>query len=362
MIRHAEIQLLVALGNTPSRYPELTQETGLATSTVSRTVGRLESLGLIERRRDGKEIVVERRTTGVDTSLDWVSESVPFLPLGEFLTPPRLRVLWFLDSECTPEEIEPFLPIGRERVRQLLVELEKRQLATRNGKTRLREEFSSLHSLAHQLFAHYQRESIREAVPEGSVVWTGPEERLLTLPDGVDEYDDDEFVVTGLAAAERWGLKFRSWAGPLLYGLVSEDQPTVSVEEVIAHILRRRTDNRRIEYAALLAARAVTRDSFDSGWFETVAEHYGVQITAGFIRPLVVLAGTPNVAITERDSAEELNTSLLRPHWLSDVTSNQSSRVLSQIRDQYPSPKRVAETAAKYDVEISTAAKEFEKI
>jgi DNA-binding transcriptional ArsR family regulator len=331
------LQIFLALETGATSYTRLIEETGLARSTVSREVTRLSELGLVGKRRDGGGIVVEPQATALVESLGQTRESVPHIDLAEFLTPARLRILWFLSAPRTVSDITPFVEVSQRRVRQVLTTLRRRQMATETDRgVQLRLEYESLQQFAATVFSEFRAAEIRSVSPDATTLWSSPNETLYTTPKPLDDVPENTFE-TGLRAFSRWGLTFRSSAGPMYYETSLDGLSEPSVEKVIAHTLVRRADGRRLAYCTVLLAEAVLRRECDPERLERVTEHCGVGDLGRRLVPLVAV-GDDGGRVSARDG---------------DEGHDNLDGGLS------PSPDRIRTTAKQYGVDIDTAASEI---
>ncbi|MEZ3115034.1 hypothetical protein RYH80_03760 [Halobaculum sp. MBLA0147] len=279
-----------------------------------------------------------------------VRESVPQLGLQEFLTMARLRVLWFLTAPRTASEIAQFTDVGEARVRQVLTELRRRQIATETETgVRLRPKYEPLQSLAQSVFDVFHAAEIQREWPESTVVWTAPHETLFTAPsfDGADSLDGT-VTQTGLDQFTQWGLEFRSSSTPLYYRSTHSEETTLTAMDVIAHTLCRRADNRRVEYSAVLLAEAVTEEPFSQDRFRKLGTHYGVSEIVECLPSLVVASTEPGEVDRRRTSIETAGT-----------TDRGQVDLSAFTRSLLPSPGRVRDTAVQYGVDISTASEKL---
>lgn len=333
------LQIFLALETGATSYTRLVEETGLARSTVSREVTRLSELGLVGKRRDSGEIVVESQATTIVESLGQTRESVPHIDLAEFLTPARLRTLWFLSEPRTASDVASFTDVTPRRVRQVLTILKRRQMAVEmDCGVQLQTEYEPLQALAEAVFDEFWAAEIRSSSSAATTVWSSPHETLYATPEPVDPAPENTFE-TGLRAFSRWGLTFRRSTDPMYYETNSEELGRPSAEDVIAHTLCRRADNRRILYCTVLFAEAVSRGLGDCDRLERVADHCGVARLGSLLAPLIVASrsGFPSGSVNQQDDEQ----------------------VFSH-RELLPSPGRIRTTAEQYGVDIDAAASELE--
>jgi DNA-binding transcriptional ArsR family regulator len=343
----SDLQVLVGLEAGARQYQDLTDRTGLARSTVSRSVTRLSDHGIVEQHQDGRAMTVRPGPTSVVDGIGAVRESAPQLGLQEFLTMARLRVLWFLTAPRTASEIAQFTDVGETRARQVLAELRRRQIATETETgVRLRPKYEPLQSLAESVFDVFHTAEIKTELPESTVVWTAPHEALFTAPsfDGADSLDGT-VTQTGLDQFTQWGLEFRSSSTPLYYRSTRSEKTTLTAMDVIVHTLCRQVDNRRAEYSAVLLAEAVTNGTFSQDRFLRLVDHYDVEEVGQYLPPLIVASAESEKAGRRRTSRRETSV----------ATSSGEPRESTLIRSLFPSPRRVRDTAGQYDVDISKA-------
>ena len=342
----SDLQVLVGLEAGARQYRDLIDRTGLARSTVSRSVTRLSNHEIVRREQSGRAVTVRPGPTSVVDSVAAVRESAPQLGLQEFLTMARLRVVWFLTAPRTASEIAQFTDVGAARVRQILTELRRRQIATETETgVRLRPKYEPLQSLAESVFDVFHTAEINAECPESTVVWTAPHEALFTAPsfDGADSLDGT-VTQTGLARFTQWGLELRRSSTPLYYRSTRSEETTLTAMDVIAHTLCRQVDNRRAEYSAVLLAEAVTDGTFSHDRFLRLVDHYDVEGVGQYLPPLVVASAESEKAGRRRTSGRATNV----------ATSSDEPRESTLIR-RLPSPRRVRDTAEQYGVDISKA-------
>lgn len=337
-VTKSSLQTLLALDAGAARYDQLVEETGLSRSTISREVTRLSELDLVGKRRDGAGVVVRPQATAIVESLGQTRESIPHVDLSEFLTPARLRILWFLSAPRTISDITSFVSVSQRRVRQGLTTLRRRQMARETDRgVQLRPEYEPLQQLAATVFEEFRATEIRSEFPDATTLWSSPNETLYTTPKPLDDVPENTFE-TGLRAFSRWELTFRSSAGPMYYETDIDGASEPSVEEVIAHTLARRADGRRLAYCTVLFAEAVLGGEGDPERLERVTEHCGV---GDLGRRLVTL-----VAVGDDDVHDA-------PPRSGDDGHEVPEGKLS------PPPDRIRTTAEQYGVDIDTAASEL---
>lgn len=347
----SDLQVIAGLEAGARQYRDLIDRTGLARSTISKSVSRLSERGIVERDQSGRTVTVRPQPTSVVDEMATVRESAPQLDLQEFLTVSRLRVVWFLTAPRTPSEIARFSDVDEPRVRQILTALQKRQVATETGgQVRLRSKYEPLQSLAECVFNLFYAAEIDSMYRSPTVIWTAPHEALFTAPSaGGCESLDGTVTETGLDQFIRWGLEFRSSSSPVYYYSELPDTGTLATTDVIVHTLCRRVDNRRVEYSALLVAEAVVDGDFVHEQFLELTDHYGVREVGEYLAALVV-------ASAESAEPGRRHRSVRR----TDAATARSERDRSTPAHEWlPSPARVRDTAVQYGVDISAASEKL---
>jgi DNA-binding transcriptional ArsR family regulator len=357
----SDLQVLVGLEDGARQYGELTEVTGLARSTVSRSVTRLSAHDIVERDQSGRAVTVRPQPTSVVDSIGTVRESAPHLDLYEFLTLARLRVVWFLTAPRPPSAIASFTDVSVNRVRQVLMTLQKRQIATEtDAGVRLRADYEPLQSLAESVFDLFHGAEIEHEHPDATVVWTAPKEALFSASTAEASGSSDATVVeTGLRQFTRWGLEFRSPSSPMYYRSTLSDSRGPTAMEAIVHTLCRRADNRRLTYSAVLLAEAVTNGSFSRNRFLELADYYGVVDVARYL-PALVVVSTESMPREQRRRRSERAGRQSTGSENSESATGKPDRS-AVVRDRLPSPVRVRDTAMQYGVDIAEASEKLER-
>lgn len=223
------------------------------TSTIHDTLDALGSYGLVSVTRDDDEQLTTLADHHVAHAYADLVIQYGHVDWPEFLTPPIIRVCWFLDDHRRATDIADRLGIADRRVHDAIQPLKHRaMLDPAAPEYALADDLQPLHAFAAALVAHAHRQRFHDAAPTARLRWSDPVHALsrAVTPDDTDALiEDDDWHLTGIAAYRDHGLQFYLAGEPAFwYG----DAPDGA--ELVAHTLALDTDARHAGYAMLLIA------------------------------------------------------------------------------------------------------------
>lgn len=354
MLASVDLRILSDIRSNGASITEIADAIEYDKSYVSRRVSYLESVELLSRERDaGGTQYVTRQTNAVTAAYDEAVDELGAADLPELLSPSTLEVVWALRTPIAVKRIVPHLTLSRVRVHQILKTLRQRQLVSQHdGRYELKPAYRSLRSFATELARHLQQVYVQEAVPDSTVVWAGPFEALVVPGEQTSESQLDELLddgattrepthpgsgveaaswhLTGLVSFREYGLEFLHAGQPLLYKVAPELDATLDIEHHIVHTLKRRVDDRRGSYCAMLALEAIVDERLDVTYLQTLADEYEIGDVVAHLLRYVAAAGA-------YEPPEDL-------------------------RPQLPTWEQIEETAEQYDVALKSGSSELAKV
>lgn len=174
-----------------------------------------------------------------------------YIDFHEFLTPTNIRLLFYLNTPRTLGELTQLSGCTHAEVKAELKPLCHALHISCSDETYSRNPIGEcLVHFARELVFHTHRESIKQTVPRCTVLWADPDTCLLktTL-----EVDSPHYVETGPRRLADYGVRLFC-TNQRFYYHQSEQHPTLTIGDVISHLLAESVDTRYVTYALLALA------------------------------------------------------------------------------------------------------------
>ena len=290
MLTEADLRILAAL-RSPMSITELSDSTNLSQSYISERVSHLEDWELVTTTRNRSKNVRALHTPVLEAYRD-LTTAHPHIDFPSLISPSILRVCWFLDIPTAVRDIDPRLTLRRRRIYQLLTQLQTRGLITKHDDQYvLTDDLIELAQFAQTVVKYQQQHRARTHLSTATVVWSAPQEALITTTDEPAETvqeifeEKEDWYMTGLPRFADYGLEFFT-AGPPPY-FYSDVRDVLTPVDFILHTLLLDADTRNLSYCALLLIAADV--SFDD--LRSTATYYDVVDTADALITFVETQG-----------------------------------------------------------------------
>lgn len=266
MIGKGHLRVLGAV-NASRTKQELTDSLGYTPSTISNLLGDLETIGLVDRERNGTQVTVrptEARCVDVHHS---IVSSNPHVDFPDLLTKSTLVLLYHLDDEpILATTLVERTGLSTATVYRQLNTLQNRAMVLKDeSRYRLAEEFVDLHTFAVELYHLVHRQRIKADTSGGVLVWETHDEFLVRTD---EEVDGEGYHWTGLAMFAEYGLQFLTT--PAHYYFYAPARDSLDAMDLVCHLLLVENDVRNRQYAMLLIA----QQGLDREELHQRAEHY----------------------------------------------------------------------------------------
>lgn len=261
MLTEAEFRALTALHGELT-VSELAAELDRSLSYTSELLDRLETIGLVETRRQGKGKHIQLSDAKALELLVDIIQQYSHVTWPELLSGAALRVCYYLETPRSPTELARRADVHRSTVHRVLDPLQHRGIVyQRDDNTyALNEGFAMLSEFARELAHHIHRQTAEQYTDTYTILWESLDEFIVQTP---SEITDASFVPTGPDQFQRYGL-------PLLardrrYYLYSETTRDLSPETLCCHMLVIDSGARARSYCLLLLSTAdIDRDELCS--------------------------------------------------------------------------------------------------
>ena len=275
MLGKAGLAVLDALSPGRLTTPdELATETDYSSRRVHQVLDELIAGGLLTETREHRN---QRRVAVTDhpvvEAYRRLTTALGHVEWPDLLSPPTLRLAWYLDEPRRVAEIADRLGVSRRSVHNALAPLKHRAMLDPAGpEYALADDLEPLLEFARAAVEHEHRQRVRALAPSATVEWCDPERALVRVHDPEDTEalgSDDDWQLTGLAGFRQFGLEFYL-AGEPAFWYAPDD---LSPAELVCHTLLLDADSRRVSYAMLLVETA----GIDRDQLAETASWYGLE-------------------------------------------------------------------------------------
>lgn len=305
MLGKPHLKMLQALDST-STPTQLSENVGHSVKHVSETLNDLENLGLVTSKREGRERVYRLTDTRAVMRYRRLASENPNVDFANLLTRSHLHVVYHLDRERTPGELELLAKPSRTTIYRVLKQLRNRGIVANTEGSRyvVRQPFEALAEFAREVASMKHTAMNREQFPDGRnhVVWNNSYEHIALVREisgtAIKDVNEDwlpeisetdgRYYLTGLEVLEPYDLRFLTTTGHHVFyteelhdensgehNHPSQSEPVPPIEDVLCHlvIIQSRTTNQR--YTLLAIARF--EDGVDRRLLLDRATHYDVE-------------------------------------------------------------------------------------
>lgn len=270
MIGERELRVLSDL-DSPKYLRELAADLDYREDTVSETLGILEKVGLVRKKRTAQGTIAEPSDARCIEIFQSLTGANPHIDFPDLLTKSMLNVLYYLSSEnpWTATELAERTGHARATIYRNLRTLTNRAMVLKDrSQYRLSEKFEDLHRFAYELRHHLHRVKIKRHVGNGALVWESHKEFLLRTE---SEVDHSAYHRTGLDAFAEYELQFFTTSEH--YYFYSEERNSLTPADLVCHLLLIENDSRHRKYALLLIVEA----GLSQERVEEAANYYGIE-------------------------------------------------------------------------------------
>jgi len=267
MLTEGEVRALTALHGEQT-VSELATNLDRSLSYTSELVERLETVGLVETRRQGKTKRIRLSDAKALELLTDLTQQYSHIDWPELLSGASIRVCYYLDTPRTATELARRADVHRSTVHRALAPLQHRGIVyqTDDGAYALNDGFGQLSTLARELAHHVHRQTVEEQTDTYTILWESLDEFLVQTT----EITQEHFIPTGPDQFQRYGL-------PLLardrrHYLYSETTSELSPEMLCCHMLVIDSGARAQSYCLLLLSHV----DIDRDVLRAQAVKYGV--------------------------------------------------------------------------------------
>ena len=269
MLTEGEVRALTALHGEQT-VSDLATNLDRSLSYTSELVERLETVGLVETRRQGKTKRIRLSDAKALELLTDLTQQYSHIDWPELLSGSALRVCYYLDTPRTATELARRADVHRSTVHRALAPLQHRGIIyqTDDGAYALNDGFEQLSTFARELAHQVHRQTVEEQTDTYTILWESLDEFLVQTP---TEPTEEHFIPTGPDQFQRYGL-------PLLardrrHYLYSETAGDLSPEMLCCHMLVIDSGARAQSYCLLLLSHV----DIDRDELRTQATKYGVE-------------------------------------------------------------------------------------
>jgi len=290
MIGERELRVISDLGS-PKYLQELAEDLDYREDTVSETLGVLEKVDLVRKKRTAQGTIAEPSDARCIEIFQSLTGSNPHIDFPDLLTKSMLNVLYYLSSEnpWTATELAERTGHARATIYRNLRTLTNRAMVLKDrSQYRLSEKFEELHRFAYELRHHIHRVKIKRDVGNGALVWESHKEFLLRTE---SEVDHSVYHRTGLDAFAEYGLQFFTTSEH--YYFYSEERNSLTPADLVCHLLLIENDSRHRKYVLLLIAEA----GLSHEGVEEAANYYGIE---DIVLPLLRFLSTEEEGDSDR--------------------------------------------------------------
>jgi predicted transcriptional regulator len=269
MLTEGEIRALTALHGEQT-VSAFATNLDRSLSYTSELVQRLETLGLVETRRQGKTKQVRLSDAKALELLTDLTQQYAHIEWPELLSGATLRVCYYLDAPRAVTDLARHADVHRSTVHRALAPLQHRGITyqTDDGAYALNDGFEQLSAFARELAHHVHRQTVEEQTDTYTILWESLDEFLVQT---TTEITKEHFIPTGTDQFQRYDL-------PLLardrrYYLYSETTSDLSPEMLCCHMLVIDSGARTQSYCLLLLSHV----DIDRDELRVQATKYGVE-------------------------------------------------------------------------------------
>ncbi|WP_251949777.1 helix-turn-helix domain-containing protein [Thermococcus argininiproducens] len=234
MLTRTELRVLSAL-HKPTSLRELSAQLGLSRARVSTITRSLEIKGLIERKREGKKIMVLPSSTKPLELFHELLARFPHMNFASLLAGRNLKVIggMAIEKPRAAWEIALRANVSRYTVHHVLSGLMERLIVGKNEEGYfITKRFSLIKEFANEYFRLQNSIKAKSFSEDATIVWSGVNEFILATRSFNDK-TLDLFQLTGLARFGDFGLTIIS-PGVYHYYWPSKQ---ITLEEAIVHAL-----------------------------------------------------------------------------------------------------------------------------